>query len=339
MSKEPMRCEICNKHEKDQNKILTCMYCFSEAHYKCRNILGSAVLRIKEKMFFCTPHCSNIYQRIIEIQNTKSSIVVPLIAEVKNSISSAVNIEMHGVRSEMKQLKDAIEASQEFLSNRFESIVNEFNAMKVENKILKQQIDELKGSLSALEGSVNKLEMDVDRKNKRDNDDTAVLLGLPYSSGENVQNIVAKVMNHIGVKNSTNLIHSVTRIYETRKETHPLIPIRITFRNSESKGLVCKKKKDYGKLLSSTIDPHFIRNGQPTTVILRDQLTPLSLDLLRQVRECQKSMDIKYVWSGKGGTVWIRKDDSAKPSAIRSRHDLMNIKDTLRTATFAKTSI
>lgn len=318
-------CVVCSKLEKDQNKIITCMYCFSEAHIKCRNISSNAAVRIKEKMYFCTPQCSSIYQRIFDLQNKKASLITCLSAELKDTVANAVTTEMQSVRSEMKQLTTAIEHSQEFISHKFDSIADEFNALKSENEILKEEIKALKISLSTLTGTVHKLEIDVDRNANITVEDTAVLHGIPFSPDEDVQKIVSQVMDRIGVELHSDSICRVSRIYENKKLPNPLIPIKITFKTSQFKDHVFQMKKRCGKLLSSSIDPLLMKNGQPTTVNLRDELTPISLMLLKQARELQKSLNLKYVWSGRGGTVWMKKYEYSKPLAIRSRHDLENV--------------
>lgn len=127
-------CVVCKKAEKDTSKLITCMYCFSEAHYKCRNIVGTAARRIKDSLYFCSQDCSCIYKRIMDMQDQKSSLINSLAVELKAAVSHAVSQEMSNVRCEVKQVTTAIEKSQEFLSAKFDSIVTDFQALKMENE-------------------------------------------------------------------------------------------------------------------------------------------------------------------------------------------------------------
>lgn len=203
---------------------------------------------------------------------------------------------------------------------------DEFNELKTENTQFEQQIKLLEKSLTTLTETVDKLEIQAGRYTNSANDHTAVLLGLPYSSHENTRNLVTRVLDCLGVENSSCSIRSVSRVYENKKLLQPLIPIRITFQDLKAKDQVFMKKREYGKLLSTSVDPHLMRNGKTTTIILRDELNPLALELLKQAREYQKEMNVKYVWSGRGGTVWMRKDDNEKPIAVRTRNDLERIR-------------
>lgn len=85
------------------------------------------------------------------------------------------------------------------------------------------------------------------------------------------------------------------------------------------------RKKQVGKLLSTTIDSSLLLNGRPTTVSIRDELTPLTTELLHELRESQDLFKIKYVWPGRHGTVLVRKNDGDKPDLIKNREDLSKL--------------
>lgn len=318
-------CVECSKPEKDASKLLTCMYCFSVAHYKCRNIPGNAVRRIKETMYFCSHNCSSIYQRIVEMQNNKSSIVESLAAELKGAVANAVSHEMQNFRFEVKQITTAIEKSQDFLSSKFDSIVHEFQELKMQNENLKQEIDTLKQKQYALSKLVYNLEHQVDKTNREKIDKNAVVLGVPFVHDENTHEIVQKIFTCYGVTSSTDSIISATRLNAKNKPKNSLVPIRITFKDEDAKETVFSKKREYGKLLSSSIDPKYTINGKPTIVTMRDELTPLSLELLTEMRRYQEMLQLKYVWSSRGGNVLVKKNENSKPEIIRNRDDLAEL--------------
>lgn len=167
------------------NKVITCMYCFSSSHFKCRNIIGSAIARVKANMFFCTPSCSEIYKRIIDMQTSRSSLISTLTSELKETVSRTV-------KAEVRSVTTAIEKSQEFLSAKFDDIVSDFKDLKAENECLKQRVDELTSSHFKLTSFVHQLEANVDRSDRKAVSKNAVLLGLPCVANENVMEIVKK---------------------------------------------------------------------------------------------------------------------------------------------------
>lgn len=325
MEGEDSICVDCKKVEKDPSKLITCMYCFTEAHYKCRNLIGSAARRIKDRMYFCSHNCSSIYQRITEMQNQKSSIVDTLAAELKGAVSNAVTQEMKNVRSEVQQITTAIEKSQQFLSDKFDAIVTDFQELKKENENLKLEIDRLKHTQLAMSKLVHKLEHNVDKHDRQANCNNAIVLGVPFCPDENTLEIVRKVITCYGLNIETDAIMSADRLGGKNKMKNSLIPIRVIFKNGHTKDNVFAKKKELGKLLSSSVNENFVINGRPTTITMRDELTPLSLELLSEMREHQEKLNIKYVWASRGGNVLVKKNEHSKPEIIKTRNDLYEL--------------
>lgn len=325
MEGEGSICVECKKVEKDASKMITCMYCFTEAHFKCRNLLGHAARRLKDKMYFCSHNCSSIYQRITEMQNHKSSIVETLAAELKGAVSSAVSVEMKNVRTEVHQITTAIERSQQFLSDKFETIVTDFQELKKENEGLKQEIDRLKHTQHTLSKTVHKLEHSVDKSAREANCNNAVVLGVPFCPGEDTLGITRNIIDCYGSNVGAEAIVSADRLGGKNKSKNALIPIRVLFKDGNTKETVFSKKKEYGKLLSSVVDSSYLVNGKPTSITIRDELTPLSLELLSQMREYQEKLKIKYVWTSRGGNVLVKKTEHSKPEMIKTRDDLYEL--------------
>lgn len=58
---------------------------------------------------------------------------------------------------------------------------------------------------------------------------------------------------------------------------------------------------------------------------MRDELTPLSLELLREMREHQDRLNVKYVWSSRDGNVLVKKNEHSKPELIKTRDDMVDL--------------
>lgn len=279
---------------------------------------------MKANMYFCTTNCSEIYKRIVEMQTSRSSMNSALISELKETVSSAVADQMVNVKAEVRSVTAAIEKSQEFLSAKFDDIVSDFKDLKAENECLKQRINELTSSQSKMTNFVHQLEANVDKSDRRAVSKNAVLLGLPCVANENVMNIVIKTIAHVGVQLQQDSIVSASRLFVSNKP-NVVIPIQIVFNDVNVKEMVMSRKKHFGKILSTNIDECFLVNGMPTNVSLRDELTPLSLELLRKMRESQEKLKIRFVWPGRGGGILVKKDENSKPDLVKTREDLQNV--------------
>ena len=324
MGSEIASCAVCQKQESNVNKILTCMYCFSTVHFHCKNIVGSAVNKIKARLYFCTVGCSEIYKRIMEVQDKRLSMIDTLASELKATVSNIVADQMGKVKSEVRLVTAAIEKSQDFLASKFDDIVSEFMELKAENERLKQRINDLNNSHSKLANMVYQLESNVDKFDRKSVSNNAILLGLPQSQNESVTALVDNTFAYLGVDLPAGSIVSAVRLYQSNKP-NVVVPIRITFSNRNAKELALSSKKSMGSVLSTNIDRSLLVNGKPTNVSLRDELTPASLEMLRKMREHQEALNIRYVWSGNNGSILVKKSEGSKPDIIRTREDLSRI--------------
>ena len=259
------------------------------------------------------------------MQDNKSTVVQAMTAELKASLSSAVSAEMQAVRGEVKSITSAIETSQEFLSSKFDSIASEFKELKIENAYLKNELSDLKHSHSALTQTVYRLEEVVDKTNKAGMLNNAVLLGVPTQMNENVNELAIKTVGEMGLNLPDGSILSASRMSANAKIPNAKIPIRIVFKDKEIKELVFSKKREKGNLLSTCVGPSLLFDGKPTNLHIRDELSPLSLELLKEMRVSQELLKIKYVWPGRGGVVLVKKEDGAKLEKIRNRYELSGL--------------
>ena len=85
------------------------------------------------------------------------------------------------------------------------------------------------------------------------------------------------------------------------------------------------KKTEHGQLLSTSIDRSLLMNGNGSRVAIREELTAFSQNLLKQMRESQKLLKIKYVWPGRNGVILVKRDDGSSTEKISNRDDLVRI--------------
>lgn len=324
-----LTCSECMKEENDLNKLITCLYCFSSVHFKCRNISGSAIRKLKQSMYFCSAKCSDMYKKIISMQNNQTLMIDSLGSELKKSIYTIVSNQMNEVKNEVSSITKAIEDSQQFLSSKFDDIVYDFQILKAENGHLRSEVDALKKELSALKSFSHNLEYCVDNSNKQSLLNNAMIHGVPIQSNEEVTNIVAKVADCIGAELPTEALISVSRVSPASSIVGRYAPIRVVFRSKAVKESFLTKKQKYGKLSSSAIDQSMVVNGKPTNIVIRDELTPFSLELLHEMRSVQKNLNLKYVWAGRDGVILVKKEETSKLIIVKNRNDIKKLVQSL----------
>lgn len=323
-------CGLCNKLETDQHKLLICMYCFAAVHLECKGIRGMAVSRIRKNPYFCSTKCSEIYKKIIEMQQNDKSFFSSISNKLNATVASVVSDQMQEVKSEVKTITSAVEASQNFLSEKFDKIASDFTDLKTENEKLKLELKHVKHSNSSLSTIVNKLEMNFDKVNRQSVSSNVVILGMPSLASENVSDLVLKTFKQIGANLTPDSIASASRFYtrgstKDNKNRNTFIPIRVILKDSAMKDFVLDKKAEFGQLVSTSIDKSLVINGNGSKIAIREELTAFSQNLLKEMRESQNMLNIKYVWPGRNGAILVKKDDDAKVEKISNRDDLIRI--------------
>lgn len=258
------------------------------------------------------------------MQNNRTPMIDRLSSELQKSVVTVVSAQLKEVKAEVNSFVKAIEHSQQFISAKFDEFLNDFLKLKTENDHLKSEVEGLRHELSALKISVNKLEFNDDRANKDSLSKNAILLGVPVQENEQVSSIVAKVADCIGLDLPGDAIESASRLHGQGTTSNKHVPIRIVFKYKSMKESFFSKKKIFGKLSSAVIDQSMTVNGMPTNIVIRDELTPLSLELLREIRMLQKKINLKLVWTGREGAILVKKDENTNTISIKNRNDLEN---------------
>lgn len=311
-------CVICGGTERSQNKFLICFNCSCATHSKCRKTtVGST--QSKHSKHFCSVRCVNEYNHSGKTRN----INMPMISFVNTELKTAIMNETHNMKESVRSVTSAIERSQEFLASKFDSILDEFKKLKEENSLLKLELQNLKSTHSFLVNVVRKLEVNSDKIDKSGVANNAIFHGIPQSKNENVHAIISNVVNNVlDVNLPSDAIVSASRMYTSGVESNSMRPVRVVFKDTASKDQVLLKKKQIGKVSSTMIDSRISQTGRSINVVIRDELTPLSSVLFKEICKNRSKLHIKYVWTGKGGVVLVRRDDKSKPLSIKSRDDL-----------------
>lgn len=225
-------------------------------------------------------------------------------------------------------LKDVV-ASQQFLSNKFEEMLghmkllqSELQVLRTENHCLKQSIKTLSENAKSIQKVVRQAEQDIDCHQRSELASNAIILGIPRTAQENTDDVVLKTCEALGYTTAKNDMVSCSRLRSSRSE---MSPIRVTFKSARCKEMLMDRKKSYGTLNVSAIQIPKLPTGTQGRIVIRDDLSPLSLRLLQEIRGLQADLDLRYVWPGRNGAIMVRKTEKSKAIQIQSRHDLQKL--------------
>ncbi|XP_055614736.1 uncharacterized protein LOC129761058 [Uranotaenia lowii] len=316
---ESVLCAICSKPEKDPSKVIECLYCYKSEHFKCRNLAGEAIRKLRKQPFYCSLECRNLHAATSKSNDEESRVLKELrtvLTEIRETKS-----ELTEVRNTVKE----IEKSQDFVSTKLDGILSEIQELKVNQNKMKKDVFTLQSDQRKIEETVSNLELEVDRINRLALSTNAVILGVPFKANENLNQLVGLIASAVGYDLPPNAITDCKRLIskeDTDNGKNKTIPIRVVFASEKLKEELFEKKKAHGQLLLSAI-------GYESTIarkiILRDDLTSYGINLLKTAREKQAEVDFKYIWPGRNGVILAKKSDGSKIEVVRCQNDLSKL--------------
>lgn len=305
---------ICRREEKDPRRLVVCGYCRKSEHLNCKNISGSAVRKLRAETYYCSEDCKELHRSSSQQSEMDSEVlseVRKVLAEVRET-----RAEMHAVRTTIAEL----EKFHNFLSGKLDTMMEEMKTFQREQIELKKKYEWLQSDQRATSSTVEQLELEVDRMKRNELSKNAVIIGVPMVKNESSVQIVRKIATVLDCDLPDDAVLDAKRIVskdQSFKDTKSP-PIKVVFADETYKEELIAKKKTHGPLLLSAIDAT-LGVGK---VLLRDELTAYGINLLKEVREVQKQVDLKYVWPGRHGAVLVKRGDNSKVEIIRRLSDV-----------------
>lgn len=322
MSEDIIYCVSCKKEENDPKKVIECAQCHKCEHFKCRNIYGSAIRKLKAKDFFCSLECQDFFQRASQSSSTDPEVLKEL---------RMVLTEVKGTRSEVQDMRNTIsemEKFQNFLADKLDTLLTDVKSLKQDQATLRSDAEQLKKKHHQLCNTVNELELEVDRLNRMSLTRNMIMLGIPMKKDEDVSQIVEQVSAAVGYELPEEAILEAKRLssIEAKQRNADTAPIKVVFAKEQYKEELIAKKRSFGPLLSKAVD-HSLADGT-RKIVLRDELTPRGMELYKQVRDLQDSLNFKFVWPGRNGVVLAKRNEHSKIELIRSQSDILGLQRT-----------
>lgn len=171
----------------------------------------------------------------------------------------------------------------------------------------------------ALVSRVELLEMDSDMKHRLLIATHAVILGVPLRENEDLGVIMNKICRSIRYPINNESLVSVKRLHTNTAASYSP-PIVVVFKSEQVKNKFLECKRVHGPLPVTNIADCLDNSARKITI--RDALTPVGQELLREVRQHQSTFGIKYVWPGRNGQILVKRADGAKVDWITNKQQL-----------------
>ena len=209
----------------------------------------------------------------------------------------------------------AIQASQQFMSDKFDQILTEITQLKAENVQLKREVNELNDKVS-------KLEEEQENINSYSRRDCLEFHGIPQNLTENTDELIMRVTNLVGVQITLNDISISHRLPSRRRSTPPIID-KCT--NRRTKDLIYQNK---GKLRSRSSSDIGYANTD-NKLYINESLTPRTKELYFKVREFRNAHQFKYAWT-KNGKSFLKENDDARSISFNTLQEFDRFKANYR---------
>nr|XP_039253141.1 uncharacterized protein LOC120330318 [Styela clava] len=178
-----------------------------------------------------------------------------------------------------------------------------------------------------LEKLVEELEEEVDILTERQQDQerrsrlaNLEFHNIPYSNGENCENLISKICEKINVPLKSFDISNCHRMSKNNKKKPS--PIIANFINRKTRNQILKNRRRLKSLDISTVFPSFSRS---TKIFVVENLTDTNKDLFFKARDLKQACGYKFLWTN-NGKVLIKKNSDTPTIPIITEEDLLFIK-------------
>ena len=221
-------------------------------------------------------------------------------------------------------------SSQEFICAQYKDLKLNFTNLQKINKQQAEDIKTLQLQSTKLEVGEAKDEKKLDAIEQYGRRQNLEIIGVPYNSGENTNNIIKEVAKMIDVDLSDERISTShrlpastrfmqgKRVNENQQPSSPPIIVRFVCRDIRNKLYSNRRLLRQADLKNFSIDG-------TTTIFVIEKLTRFRKNLLWKTKQKAKENGFKYTWTT-NGNVFVRRSEIHNSIMIKNEQDLNLIK-------------
>lgn len=294
-------CFKCNQKFSNSIDILTCNACKNPFHPGCTSVrtLGNFRKLGARKATWKCDECNGDFNR-----RDSDNDPTDRERDLQNTIVSLNDTLTQLVNSKFDELNNKI--TELIATNK--SLQTTIEAVKKENSTLKGQCDNLRMENDSMRKEIRELQ----QYSRRDN---LEIVGVPQSINEDVNAVVGRLAEVIGVPFVNEQISIAHRLPSSRKDVAPPIVIKFISRSAKMQWLSASKSK--GRIRSIDLN----RDLPASDVYINEHLIPYNKLLLGRAKHLKRDKKLSYVWV-KDCKIFVRKEKDSPARLITTVKDL-----------------
>lgn len=234
------------------------------------------------------------------------------IDKLSESINTCIKEELCKLTTCFGELKSSLEHTDAELQNTNKR-VSELEKRDVHIKNLEFQLVEMNSTVSQLKRDNRQQQQWARQLNVE-------LVGIPESKDENLQDIVFRLAEHVGITLTANDIDNTTRVQPMNRDSKRPRNIIIKMKQRKHKDNFIAGVRKHRGITSAAIG----MPGEPSKIYANDHLIPENKLLLKSCRNLASQNGFSYVWV-KNGRIYVRRNDTCPAFLIDSEVDLRKI--------------
>ncbi|XP_031328528.1 uncharacterized protein LOC116163995 [Photinus pyralis] len=214
--------------------------------------------------------------------------------------------------------EDDLNKSINYCHEKLDANSDELNKINLRLNAYSDSLEQLKNENCNLRKNLSSCVFEIDKLEQYTRRNTIEIHGVPLVKGEDVYGLVQQIGTALSMhipKNAIDICHRLpTRSSNTSQ------PIICKFVNRYTKDDLIIKRKVMRNL--SAIDIGFT---VADVIYINENLTPKRRQLLYKMRQLQKDLKFKFLWT-KNGNIYARKDEKCPVAEITSDSDIARVK-------------
>lgn len=222
-----------------------------------------------------------------------------------------------GVLSDWKKTVDQLAESVKFMNAKYEEQKTALENIQGENKARGEELAVVMNSIYDLQKENVELKNKIHELEQYSRSKNIELVGVPETPGENLDTVMSKIGEKLGMSISSNQIDAIHRV-PTKSSTQPK-PIVVRFHSRRTKeAIINKARKTKIQAVDLCVDL------PDTPIYVNEHLTQENKRLIHLAGLKRRELKYKFLWT-RGGHIFIKKTEESPPIKITCDQDIAKI--------------